>query len=116
MNLLRIDDVQKNFFQKSVDKKLQFNKLISLAKKAITLQNSENDNELDTLLKNYIEKKILQYEKETKEREMRILRENYSLENVLAIETDDNQLISINNVANLLNHIGKGALKKNHIK
>ncbi|CAG8539390.1 16341_t:CDS:2, partial [Cetraspora pellucida] len=112
----KIDDVQENSFQKSVDKKLQFNKSMSLAKKAITLQNSENDNELDTLLKNYIEKKTLQREKETKEREMRILRENNSSENVLAIETDDNQLISIDNVANPLNHIGKGAPKKNRIK
>ncbi|CAG8435362.1 8848_t:CDS:2 [Scutellospora calospora] len=112
----KIDNVQENSFQKSVDKKLQFNKSMSLAKKAIMLQNSENDNELDTLLKNYIEKKTLQREKETKEREMRILRENYSSENVLAIETDDNQLISIDNVANLLNHIGKGVPKKNHIK
>ncbi|CAG8838856.1 1987_t:CDS:1, partial [Cetraspora pellucida] len=30
--------------------------------------------------------------------------------------TDDNQLISIDNVANPLNHIGKEAPKKNHIK
>ncbi|CAG8542026.1 4126_t:CDS:2 [Dentiscutata heterogama] len=116
VNLLRIDDVQENSFQKSVDKKLQFNKSMSLAKKAITLQNSENDNELDTLLKNYIEKKTLQREKETKEREMRILRDYHSSENVLAIKTDDNQLISIDNVANPLNHIGKGAPKKNRIK
>ncbi|CAG8656724.1 23908_t:CDS:2 [Dentiscutata erythropus] len=107
---------EENSFQKFVDKKLQFNKSVNLAKKAITLQNSENNNELDTLLKNYIEKKILQREKETKEREMRILRENHSSENVLAIKTDDNQLISINNVANSLNHIGKEAPKKNHIK
>ncbi|CAG8683158.1 863_t:CDS:2, partial [Cetraspora pellucida] len=107
---------EENSFQKSVDKKLQFNKSMSLAKKTIILQNSENDNELDTLLKNYIEKKTLQYEKKTKEREMRILKENHSSENVLAIETDDNQLISIDNVANPLNHIGKGAPKKNRIK
>ncbi|CAG8645038.1 25258_t:CDS:2, partial [Gigaspora rosea] len=116
VKLHRIDDVQENSFQKSVDKKLQFNKSMSLAKKAITLQNSENDNELDTLLKDYIEKKTLQHEKETKERELRTLRENHSSGNVLAIETDDNQLISIDDIANPLNHIGKGSPKKNRIK
>ncbi|CAG8791258.1 24229_t:CDS:1, partial [Gigaspora rosea] len=52
----------------------------------------------------------------TKERELRTLRENHSSGNVLAIKTDDNQLISIDDAANLLNHIGKGAPKKNRIK
>ncbi|CAG8763619.1 24345_t:CDS:2, partial [Dentiscutata erythropus] len=117
VNLLRVDNVQEKNFQKSVNKKLQFNKSMSLAKRAITLQgDGENDNELDTFLKSYIEKKILQYEKETKEREMRVLRENYNLGNAIAIKTKNDQLISIDDVANPLHHIGKGAPKKNCIK
>ncbi|CAG8639679.1 11574_t:CDS:2, partial [Racocetra fulgida] len=117
MNLLRVDDIQKNNFQKSVNKKLQFNKSISFAKRTITLQgDGENDNELDTFLKSYIEKKILQHKKEIKEREMRVLRENYSSRNTIAIETDNDQLIAIDDVANPLHYIRKGALKKNRIK
>ncbi|CAG8737788.1 15111_t:CDS:2, partial [Cetraspora pellucida] len=117
INLLRINDIQENNLQKSINKKYQYNKSMSLAKKAITLQGeSENDNELDTILKNYIEKKILQHEKETKEREQRVLRENYNLGNVLAVKTDNEQIISIDDVANLLRHVGKGASCKNHIK
>ncbi|CAG8464521.1 11081_t:CDS:2 [Scutellospora calospora] len=117
MNLLRIDDIQENNLQKSINKKYQYNKSMSLAKKTITLQGeSENDNELDTILKNYIEKKILQHEKETKEREQRVLRENYNLENVLAVKTDNEQIISIDDVANPLRHVGKGAPRKNRIK
>ncbi|RIB19516.1 hypothetical protein C2G38_2306742 [Gigaspora rosea] len=117
VNLLRIDDIQENNFQKSKDKKLQFNKLMSLAKKAITLQsNGENDNELDTLLKKYIEKKTFQREKETKEREMKVLKENHNSINVLTVETDKEQLISIDDVANPLRHVGKGAPKKTRLK
>ncbi|CAG8845221.1 27596_t:CDS:1, partial [Racocetra persica] len=97
--------------------KLRYNKSMSLVKQAVILQDGNaNDNELDILLKNYIEKKTLQYEKEIKERELRILRENYSSENALAIETDNGQLISIKKVANLLNYIGKGALCKKWLK
>ncbi|CAG8605704.1 19720_t:CDS:2, partial [Racocetra fulgida] len=116
-NLLQIDNVQENNIQRSVDKKLRYNKSMSLAKQAVILQDGDaNDNELDILLKSYIEKKTLQCEKETKERELRILRENYSSGNALAIETDNGQLISIEKVANLLNHIGKEALRKKWLK
>ncbi|CAG8739867.1 14516_t:CDS:2 [Dentiscutata erythropus] len=117
MNLLRIDDIQENNFQNSKDKKLQFNKSMSLAKKAITLQgDGKNDNELDTLLKNYIERKTLQCEKETKEREMRALKENYNSRNVLTVETDNEQRIYIDDIANPLRHVGKGAPKKTWLK
>ncbi|CAG8833170.1 34111_t:CDS:2, partial [Gigaspora margarita] len=90
MNLFRVDNIQENNFQKSVDKKLQFTKSMSLVKWAIILQ---DDN-----------------------RKIRILRENYSLGNVIVIEIDNDQLISINDIANSLYHIGKGAPKKNRIK
>ncbi|CAG8787831.1 5966_t:CDS:1, partial [Dentiscutata erythropus] len=79
-----------NSIQKSVNKKLWFTKSISFAKQAITLQdNDKNDNELDTFLKSYIGKKMLQCEKETKKRELQVLRKSHSLENALAIETEN---------------------------
>ncbi|CAG8709178.1 2770_t:CDS:2, partial [Racocetra persica] len=108
---------EKNNIQRSVDKKLRYNKSMSLAKQAVILQNGDaNDNKLDILLKNYIEKKTLQRKKKTKERELRIHKENYSSGNALAIETNNGQLISIEKVANLLNHIGKEALRKKWLK
>ncbi|CAG8799128.1 24451_t:CDS:10 [Gigaspora margarita] len=76
-----------------LNKKLQFNKSMSLAKKAIILQGDE-----------------------TKEREMRVLKENHNLKNVLTVETDNEQLISIDDVANSLRHVRKGAPKKTRLK
>lgn len=74
MNLFQLDDCQENWVHK-LDKKIRFNKTMSLAKQAIVLQ-GENDsnNELDDLLKDYIEKKNLSVKKKHKKENIEFLR------------------------------------------
>ncbi|CAG8732738.1 28767_t:CDS:1, partial [Dentiscutata erythropus] len=82
---------------------------MSFTKQAIVLQGENNsDNELDDFLKDYIEKKNLEREKETQERERRILKERHNTEEVLAIQVGNDQLVSVENILDLAYHVGKG--------
>ncbi|RIB28560.1 hypothetical protein C2G38_2314468 [Gigaspora rosea] len=115
MNLFQIDNIQENKFQKRIEKKVRFNKAMSLAKQAIALQdNDENDHELEVFLQNYVDKKKFELEKETQQRELRIFKERQN-SNVLSTQIDGHA-VSIENIADLAYHVGKGEPRKKHIK
>ncbi|CAG8761845.1 26729_t:CDS:2, partial [Dentiscutata erythropus] len=103
MNLFRIDNNQENKFQERIEKK------------AITLQDSDkNDYELETFLKNYVEKKKIKIERETQQKKFRIFKE-YQNSDILSIQIGE-QLVSIENVADPAYHVSKEVLYKKCIK
>ncbi|RIB08521.1 hypothetical protein C2G38_2045089 [Gigaspora rosea] len=115
MNLFQIDNIQENKFQKRIEKKVRFNKAMSLAKQAIALQNDDkNDHELEVFMQNYVDKKNFELEKETQQRELRIFKERQN-SNVLSTQID-RHAVSIKNIANSAYHVGKGAPRKKCIK
>ncbi|CAG8713217.1 18279_t:CDS:2, partial [Racocetra fulgida] len=102
--LITDEDLSMKHVVKRVEKKICFNKTMSLAKQVIALQgDNENDYELDIFLKDYIEKKQHECEKETRERELRILREHYNAGEVVAVQIN-NELVSIEKVSNPAYH------------
>ncbi|CAG8851594.1 15177_t:CDS:2, partial [Gigaspora margarita] len=88
-NMLRINNIQENKAHGHVKKKLRFTKTTSLTKKAITLQ---EDNENNYELK------------------------HQNSRDIPSIQIDNEQLISIEDIADPAYHIGKGAPCKNRIK
>ncbi|CAG8648111.1 6976_t:CDS:1, partial [Scutellospora calospora] len=96
--------------------KLRFVKTMSLAKQAITLQDDdENDYELESFLRNYIEKKKLECERQTQQRELQILKK-YQNFDVPSIQINNEKLVSIENVADPAYYVGKEAPRKKRIK
>ncbi|CAG8840419.1 10760_t:CDS:2, partial [Gigaspora margarita] len=91
MNLFQLDDRRENRVHK-LDIKIHFNKTMSLAKQAIVLQ------------------------EETQQREHRILKKHHNTEEVLAIQVNNEQLVSVENVLDPAYDVEKGAPSKKRIK